>query len=179
MRVAFLATALFAFAAVVANAQEAVGVEIVERGLYTMEVVEVQQDPSGVPHDVVQNLCHISSSTAVPMKLNVHFGFRYRLIGVPEGQEVEVRAVTRYPTTVSPPGGPGPITESGYTGRLRAGVVSYHGYGFDYDWELIPGRWWLEIWQGKRRLAAQSFDVIDGLKEKPSEEAPNCFELSS
>jgi hypothetical protein len=174
-----LFAALFPLAAGTASAQDSIGVEIVERGLYTMEVVEVRQDPSGVSHDVVRNICHISSSTSVPMKRNAHFGFRYRLTGVPEGQEVEVQAVTRYPTTVTPPDGPRSIAASGYTGRLKAGVVSYHGYGFDYDWELIPGRWWLEIWQGNRRLAAQPFDVVDGLEEKPSEDTPTCFELSS
>ncbi|HTR87667.1 MAG TPA: DUF3859 domain-containing protein [Reyranella sp.] len=162
-----------------AAAQEPVGIEIVERGLYTLEVVGVQQDPSGVSHDIVRNICHISSSTSVPKKRDVHFGFRYRLTGVPEGQEVELHAITRYPSLVMPPNGPRPLTTSGYTNRLKAGVVSYHGYGFDYDWELIPGRWSLEIWQGNRKLAAQPFDVTDGPSEVRPSDSADCFELSS
>jgi hypothetical protein len=42
----------------------------------------------------------------------------------------------------------------------KIGAVAYNGYTFDEDWELVPGTWIFEVWEGDRKLASQSFDVI-------------------
>ena len=33
------------------------------------------------------------------------------------------------------------------------------GYGFDEPWEVVPGTWTLEIWQGDRKLLEKSFEI--------------------
>jgi hypothetical protein len=40
------------------------------------------------------------------------------------------------------------------------GQINYRGYVFENDWELVPGAWTIELWDGKRKLASQTFDVV-------------------
>jgi hypothetical protein len=40
------------------------------------------------------------------------------------------------------------------------GAVNYRGYVFEHDWELVPGTWTFELWDGKRRLTSQAFQVV-------------------
>jgi hypothetical protein len=67
---------------------------------------------------------------------------------------------------------------------VQIGSVSYIGYGFDHDWELVPGPWVLELWYGSRKLATHTFNVVDR-GERPPPAAPrsssdsNCFQMSS
>ena len=34
-----------------------------------------------------------------------------------------------------------------------------HGYSLDEDWELVAGDWILEIWDGNKKLASQTFTL--------------------
>jgi hypothetical protein len=34
------------------------------------------------------------------------------------------------------------------------------GYQFGHDWEIVPGTWTIELWDGDRKLASQSFQVV-------------------
>ena len=36
------------------------------------------------------------------------------------------------------------------------------GYQFGHDWEIVPGTWTIELWDGDRKLASQSFQVVKG-----------------
>ena len=33
------------------------------------------------------------------------------------------------------------------------GAINYRGYVFEQDWELVPGAWTFELWDGQRMLA--------------------------
>ena len=39
------------------------------------------------------------------------------------------------------------------------GSVHWRGYGFDQRWEIVPGVWTIEIWQGDRKLLEHSFTI--------------------
>ena len=41
-----------------------------------------------------------------------------------------------------------------------AGAIHYAGYTFTYPWEIVPGVWTMELWDGDRKLASQSFNVV-------------------
>ena len=41
----------------------------------------------------------------------------------------------------------------------RLGVELYRLYRFTDPWEVVPGIWTLEIWDGERKLASQAFLV--------------------
>lgn len=42
----------------------------------------------------------------------------------------------------------------------RIGTMEIAGYQFRQDWEIAPGTWTIELWDGDRKLASQSFQVV-------------------
>jgi hypothetical protein len=155
-----------------------VSVTIVEHGLYTAEVVGQQRDSSGVVTDLLDKLCHVETTTTVPMRPNVQFGFRYRIDG-PVGEPVDLTFAVTFPESVQPPAGL-PLQRHRRSALQVAGTVSYTGYSFDQAWEFVPGVWTLEVLQGERLLASMSFTVVD--EDPPASSSPDpsrCFRLSS
>ena len=53
-----------------------------------------------------------------------------------------------------------PITQDEFLLQTRIGETSYAFYTLEDAFELVPGNWVFEIWQGNRRLAMQVFKVI-------------------
>ncbi|MBS0522406.1 MAG: DUF3859 domain-containing protein [Proteobacteria bacterium] len=157
-----------------------VTVTIVEHGLYTAEVVGQQRESSGVVTDLLANLCHVATTTIVPMRPRVHFGFRYRVDGPDVGAPVDLTLAVTFPEAVHPPAALGPLKRHQRHSVLPEGAVSYSGYSFDLDWEFVPGVWTLEVLQGERELAALSFTVVD--QDQPalsSADPSSCFRVSS
>lgn len=157
-----------------------VGITILEHGLYTAEVVGQQHDSSGVVTDLLANLCHVATTSTVPMRPRVHFGFRYRIDGPNVGTPVDLTLAVIFPGAVHPPAALGPLKRHQHQSVLPIGAVSYTGYSFDLDWEFVPGVWTLEVLQGERELAALSFTVVD--QDAPALSSPDpssCFRVSS
>jgi hypothetical protein len=138
-------------------------VEIVEFGIYTARVVRREEAP-GTAAGKSQLLADIvlrESTDRVPLALGTYFGMRYVVRGNPEGAQVKLTRVTRFP----PPGLTNPAT-----GRTVAverterqpviGRRAYAGFSFDVEWELVPGTWTFELWDGERKLAEKSFQVF-------------------
>ncbi len=179
MRAAALAvTAIFGIA-VPANAGEVSGVEIVEYGLYTANVTGQLRESNGIISNVIENLCHIATTTTVPMRAALHFGFRYRVDGPVPGDTAQVTLVVRFPTAVQPIPSVHPLTEHQRSTTLAIGAVSYTGYSFDQTWEFVPGTWTLSLRQGGRTLAEKSFTVVDTGEPPASTDPSSCFKVSS
>jgi hypothetical protein len=157
-----------------------VSVTVLEYGLYTAEVVGQQREASGVVTDLLANLCHVATTSTVPMRPRIHFGFRYRIDGPRSGTPVDLTLAVTFPDAVHPPAGLGPLKRHLRQSVLPVGAVSYTGYSFDLDWEFVPGIWTLEVLQGERQLAAMSFTVVD--RDQPALSSPDpssCFRVSS
>ncbi len=156
-----------------------VSVTIVEHGLYTAEVVGQQRDSSGIVTDLLDKLCHVETTTIVPMRPNVQFGFRHRIDGPVAGEPVDLTFTVTFPESVHPPVGQ-PLQRHRRSALQVTGTVSYTGYSFDQAWEFVPGVWTLEVLQGERLLASKSFTVVD--EDRPASSSPDpssCFRLSS
>ena len=41
----------------------------------------------------------------------------------------------------------------------KIGETAYAGYGFENDWEIVPGKWTFEVWYAGKKLAEESFTV--------------------
>jgi hypothetical protein len=137
-------------------------IEILEFGIYSLDKekrLSSQTTASGFRNEV-SNEKLITATDTVPAHLGVNFGFRFRIIGK-KGTTVTLKKVTLIPQ----PGIQNPKT--GET-RVRSelslektiGEKYYSGYGFDSPWEIVPGIWTIEFWDGDRKLAAQSFNVV-------------------
>jgi hypothetical protein len=158
--VALFALLLFAQPAV-AQQQSVESIEVTEYGLYTADSRSGALDASGNGISSRSNITHVSTTTEVPARLGVHFGYRYVLHGSPKGAAVQLRAVTVFP--------PGGLTNPA-TGQTRERseyfVVkaiddpTYRDYSFDAAWEMVPGPWRFELWHEDRMLSAVSFTVV-------------------
>jgi hypothetical protein len=161
-----LVTSLMLYLAAVSGAQAQAArldrIEIFEAGIYNLEIVKKIDDPTQASgaRSTVTNTVLAQKTTQIPAKLGVRFGLRYRLVGAPADEVVEIKKITRFP----PEGMRNPNTrETTFRNELmlsrRIGAESYTGYGFDQDFELVPGVWTIELWSGDRKLASQSFTV--------------------
>ena len=172
MGVAFVAAALPAQAA-------DVRVTIVEHGLYTLDIKSEKRSPDGIVDTTVENLCHYATTTTVPLKAGVHFGFRYRVDGLAAGEAVDLVKIVQLPMIAKPPGAK-PLSTIWRSMLVGAGQAHYVGYGLDLDWELMPGRWSISLHQSDRKLVEMGFDVVAGAEAPaPSTQESTCFKLSS
>ena len=162
-----------------AAAGDVSGVEIVEYGLYTADVTGQLRDSSGIISNVVENLCHIATTTTVPLRQALHFGLRYRVDGPVPGETVPLTLAVRFPAAVQPNPTVQPLSEHSRSATVVVGTVSYTGYSFDQLWEFMPGTWTLTVRQGGRTLAEKSFIVVDGGEPPASSGSSSCFKVSS
>jgi hypothetical protein len=137
-------------------------VEIVERGLYNTQPGTTRLLPSGLGENIVEAAELERSTTAIPARPGISFGFEFTVQGEPRGAELELTTIVVFPPPgLLPPGASEPVTSSAMPMRVRLGGhgLHYRGYTFDYDWEVAPGPWRFELRAGDRLLAVQSFVV--------------------
>jgi hypothetical protein len=138
-------------------------VEIIETGIYRAETLAIEGAPGTATRqrNILSYTGLVELTTRIEAKIGVHFGMRYRVVGRPGNATVRLTSVTLYPA----PGLKNPTAarhEARGEHQLSAtiGQVNYRGYVFEYDWELVPGLWTFELWDGQRKLASQMFDVV-------------------
>jgi hypothetical protein len=163
MRLLFLAVAL-ATAPVVAQAADVRvdRIDIVDKGIYTVTLGEQMPDastPTGVA-SAVDSFNNIEATTDIPGRLGLEFGFQYVIAGEPAGAEVPVDITYGFPPPgLVDPADPKPMLESRITRQKKIGETIYLGYGFENDWEIVPGTWSFAVSYQGRELARQSFTV--------------------
>jgi uncharacterized protein DUF3859 len=158
-----LATLLLATLSTTASAQTVERVEIIDFGLYNIGEKMKPTGAFGTAAGVVNGVSHIKlaeATTTVPANLGVHFGFRYKIIGSAKGT-----ATLKIVTLIPEPGIRNPNTgrtsvRNEYVETRPIGSTQYAGYSFDNPWEVVPGTWTKEVWDGDRKLASQSFNVV-------------------
>jgi hypothetical protein len=136
-------------------------IEVTEYGLYTLNITGTQREATGVSRNTVGDIRHAATTRTVPAQIGVRFGFRYRVNGNPQGQKVELKRITIFPAPgLKTPNSAQPLQKTEYTIVREIGALSYTGYGLEDPWELVPGKWTIQIWQGSRKLAEQVFTVV-------------------
>ena len=162
-----------------ASAQLVRTVDVVEQGIYTADIERQVRGEDGLFRNVLSNICHVIDTTTVPARLGLHFGFRYRLNGSADGQTVDLRTVTLFPTAMQPPGATRPITSAEQIYRRQIGTVSFTGYAFDETSELVPGIWAFQMWHGRRMVSEMKFTIVedDGMR-LPRASNTDCFRIS-
>ncbi len=97
----------------------------------------------------------------IPARLGVRFGFEYRLTGLPKDEVVVLRKVLVHPLIKTPDG----KEKRGYAVNLKRQTTEegtrwgFTGYGFDHEFELVPGDWKIELWFKDVKLTEQVFKV--------------------
>jgi hypothetical protein len=160
-----LAFALVSFVAFGAPAQTARvdRIDVVEYGIYQTEATKRTDTPS-TAGGYVKSLTNIRNSEVtrtIPARPGVRFGFRYNVIGAPNGVQIPITVVDKFPEQgLRKPGSTETFYREEYVVTKTIGKESYTDYGFDHDWELVPGSWTIELWYQGRKLAEQSFTVV-------------------
>jgi hypothetical protein len=172
-----LAIGLFVASWTAACAQAVEGIDITEYGIYKTETESSAAAPRTATGKIeeVSNITLVESTTTVPARVGVEFGFRYKIIGQANaGSGVQAGATIagqskktlnlKNVTHIPSPGIRHPQTgnvtmTSIFSQDHRLGVELYRLYRFTDPWEVVPGLWTLEIWDGDRKLASQAFLV--------------------
>jgi hypothetical protein len=137
-------------------------IDIVEAGIYRAETAGIEQAPGTATRqrNVLSETRLIALTTRVEAKLGVHFGVRYRVLGSPNHATVKLVSVTQYPAPgLKNPKSDNPQTRGEHSLFATIGQINYRGYVFEHEWEMVAGAWTLELWDGQRKLASQTFNV--------------------
>ena len=95
----------------------------------------------------------------VPATLGTGFGFRYVLQGPGEDAEVTVRVL--HPVPLRDPESGRIIAVSQWQQRLGIGTVHWNsGWNFEFPWELVPGRWTIQLHGQSGLLLEKQFEVV-------------------
>ena len=96
------------------------------------------------------------------MQKGVQFGFQYIVRGRPKFAKATLHFVVIYPAPgVMKPGASSPILRDEYNRAVSIDEEgNVDGYQLANDWELVPGDWTLEIWNGGTKLASESFTLV-------------------
>ncbi len=136
-------------------------VQIIERGIYRARTVAQISAPgtTGVIN-LVRDAQLITNTTIIPGVVGVRFGLRYVAIGH-FTSETSLRLVITFP--------PGGLRnpETGQVIHQNSHLISvanrarlYREYHFENHWEIVPGLWHFEFWDGRKKLAEQRFCVL-------------------
>ena len=138
-------------------------IEIIETGIYRAETALIEQAPATATgqRNILSETKLLVSTTRIEAKVGVHFGMRYRVVGLPNHATIKLTSVTQYPGAgLKKPGTETLQARGEHALSATIGAVNYRGYVFEHDWELVPGTWTFELWDGKRKLASQAFNVV-------------------
>jgi hypothetical protein len=138
-------------------------IDVLEYGIYTLNTETTLSAPntaSGI-RGTANNILHTQTTQTIPAQLGVRFGFLYKVVGVPTGMVVPLHLVTIFPF-------PGLLNQATqhyksqeeFDENKAIGVNSFRGYGFDNNWEAVPGVWTFQIWYRGRMLAEQKFTIV-------------------
>jgi hypothetical protein len=151
----------------VANADE-VTAKIISCGIFTVpnkhRIQEVPEAFSGTVR-IYKGLPTLEIATnQIPAKIGTDFGFIYKISNLPlkDGEEVELVKAVNNPGIKKPDGKTSQTSEWKLKKVVMDGcVVDYSGFGFDYDYELVPGVWKFEIKYKGKAVCAQTFTVVE------------------
>ncbi len=139
--------------------------ELIDAGFYDASTTTVTgtTPAAGTVTGTVQELRDVKLSLEPPAtgaRVGVGFGVRFRSFGERDGERAMLHSVWKIP----PPGIVNPdngnvYRESTADFPTTIGTVHLRGYTFEQPWEVVPGTWTLEIWQGDRKLLEKSFEI--------------------
>ncbi|MGV7213769.1 DUF3859 domain-containing protein [Bradyrhizobium sp. UFLA05-112] len=137
------------------------GADIPQFGIYEARVLAADKS-AGPPSGTIDRVAwqFTLSTTTVPARKGIRFGYEYRLTGKPDGALVPVRSITIFPSGgVRSPRTGEVFSRGDVTERWAIGSTVLHGYSLDEDWEAVPGTWVLQTWVGEQKVAEMEFTL--------------------
>ncbi len=155
--------AAFAFVAS-AQAQTVDRIVITDPGIYAYDVEKVDKTPDSVStgFKTIKNVRLVQKTERVPAILGTSFGFRFEIIGEPQGTPITLKLITRFPPAGLRNPQTGKVLYMSENDRRHTigGKNDFRTYAFDEEWEAVPGIWTLEFWYQGKLVGAQKFEVV-------------------
>jgi hypothetical protein len=133
--------------------------EITDFGIYTVDREPRGRDLHGVKRATGTNVQHMETTKTIPAQIGTSFGFRYKVIGEPDGATVDIRKVIVFPAPGLQPSRGKRVPRDESTVTATIGETRADLYTLEDAFELVPGTWIVELWSGGRKLATQSFTL--------------------
>jgi len=121
-----------------------------------------QSAAPAIPSTQESGLHLVTQTRTIPMQKGVQFGFQYIVRGRPKFAKATLHFVVIYPAPgVMKPGATSPILRDEYNQAVSIDTEGdIDGYQIQNDWEMAPGDWTLEIWNGNAKLASETFTLV-------------------
>lgn len=145
-----------------AGAQTVDRVKIVEYGVFQRDVIEIVPT-EGVATgrlQIARNFKLKEKADVIVARRGTSFGVRFQTIGVPMGKAVKLTWITRFPAEGLKDPKNGVFYRNEFTRTHTIGEDSHRTYSFDEPWEMVPGEWTFEFWDGPKKLGEKRFRVI-------------------
>lgn len=138
------------------------GAAILNAGVYELDLGRkiAGRNRSGLAHHIVTAKRLNRSTTDIPARLCLSFGFEYVILGAPTDAAVPIRMITRFPS----PGLRDPETKAvAHRDEIVInrviGKVHFRSFTLEHPSDLVPGLWTFELWYNDRKLAEQGFTL--------------------
>jgi hypothetical protein len=142
-----------------ATAGFASNIKIVEYGIYTAEVRIPATGANETRKSAgLANICHVMTTSIVPARDQLQFGFRYRVYGPAPGSLVMIKRVVTWPDQRKPPTTPESYVTQQDDKKVRVGQTNYTGW---INGQTRPGIWTFQLFEWDRKLAEMKFTVVD------------------
>jgi len=143
-------------------------VQVIDYGIYTGKGDAVQEDPDSPTGQMRVKTTELNvllkKTDVVPTVLKTTFGFKFKVIGLPEGATTKLRLQYTFPEMTNPTNGK---VSSSYevSGDFPvAPLIAGMTWDFVHPWEMRPGKWTMRIYSGKRLLTEKVFTVVGNNK---------------
>ncbi len=142
------------------------GAKVTEAGIYKAQVLTADTNAAGVKLQGLDDFKLVKSTTNVPARIGIRFGFRYEILGTPTNAPIILTMVGKHPPIKNPVTGK---TETKDTYELRSWIgKTYTSNSLDEESDLVPGQWTFEVWHEGKKLCEQSFLVVPDANHKDS-----------
>ena len=137
------------------------GVHVMEFGSFRKTI---QLGIMPAPRSITGMANAVNGATLIEKTAEIHaskgtsFGLRVTVTGQPVGAVVQLACRCVHPKFTDPVSGRSSTVEE-WNSQPIIGRAAYIGYTFDNLWELVPGKWTIQIFYGATLVARQEFNV--------------------
>jgi Domain of unknown function (DUF3859) len=140
--------------------EQKVSFEMIEYGLmdYEIETVQANSSVAGGTINKLVNESIAERTDQIPAKPGTLFGFIYKINGENIGHKIKIKTVSLCPELRDPIQNK-IFTKNEFVTSKKVGSTYSRAYMFNYEWELVPGEWVLQIWYEGKNMIEKRFNI--------------------
>ena len=102
---------------------------------------------------------HLQKTSRIKVGKGVLFGIEFKLVGKPLNSQAEVEVVHTHPP-IKPPLPETEFSEQKYKVTAKIGSVCHALYMIENDWEMVEGKWTIQVNYHGRTLLEKTFELV-------------------